>query len=61
MTFCDTTAGIAGSFRTDRNKRMDGTGWTDRRRSQNIYLDDHYPKKNCKNSKDFLFGLADSI
>ena len=40
VTFCDTTAGIGDSFRTHghTNTRTHG-GWTDRRGSQNSYLD----------------------
>ena len=39
VTFFDTTVGIGASFRTDARTH----GRTDRRESQNSYLDFHYP------------------
>ena len=57
VTFSDTTAGIGASFRTDPRRRTDGGGRTDRRGSQNSYLDIiHILQKICSNfSKNGVF------
>ena len=39
MTFCEKTAGNGVIFRTHRHMDGRNDGWTDRRGSQNSYLD----------------------
>ena len=52
VTFCQPTAGIGVSFRTDA-QRTDGGGRTDRRGSRNSYLD---TVKYCKISFNIVLN-----